>query len=128
MATIDRVTYIPEATGGRLQSSLHVGEQELSSTWPMNGENSAIGDLLKQLMVTVQEVTFVSTTGTCEVQVMLQIGGHRYMATFPVEGSSADLKPVLDRLMDEVTKEWVNGLQTLLAESTVRERVPVGRP
>lgn len=112
-----RVTFVPDPTGDRLQTSMKLGDQDLNSSWPI-GDQDSIKSLLDRLMVRVQEVTYISTAHEAEIQVMLEIGPHRYVARFPVDETSSDLKPELDRLMDEVTRRWINGLQGLLGDSS----------
>lgn len=123
MGKLDEVTYVPDARGGRVRTTVRLNESEFASVYPVAQAGNGFRQLLEQARVTLEEVTYKAGDDGAAVQVLLDIGGHRFAATLPVDSGNTDLKPLLDRLVQEAEQAQLNHVQNVFGGSGTRQDV-----
>lgn len=120
MAKVQQATFTPTSEGGEIRATVEVGDQELTTKWPVTPKDRDLSALLNELLVTVQQVTFVSTEGAGEIRANIEVGGQVFVSRWPIDKSDPDLQQRFDRLLDEIRRKCVTNLQSALE----REKQP----
>jgi hypothetical protein len=120
VAKVQQATFTPTPEGGELRATLEVGDQELTTKWPVMSQDDELNSLLDDLLVTVQQVTFVSSETGGEIRANMEVGGQVFVSRWPADSSNPELRDRFDRFLDEVRRKCVTNLQAALE----REKEP----
>jgi hypothetical protein len=114
MAKVQEATFTATKDGGEMRATIVVGDQELTSKWPVTSWEGELNSLLNDLMVRVQQVSFVSTDTGGEIRANMEVGGQVFISRWLADDSNPELRDRFDRLLDEVCKKSVTNLQAAL--------------
>lgn len=116
MVQVQEATFTPAGDGGTIQANMKVGQQEITTAWPLDGPNQGLAPLLDRLMVKVEQITFLQTPNGGEIRANLTIGDRAFVSRLPIADDDPDLRPVFDQLMSEIGTTFMQTIEAALRQ------------
>jgi hypothetical protein len=95
---VQKATFIPSSEGATLRATLAIGEQAVTMTLPVTGDDQTLQSALDCLALAVQKVTVRLTDTGGEIAITMLVGEQAYVTLLPLDGEQAELRAALDRL------------------------------
>jgi len=124
MVTVNKVIVSPAMEGGEIRADMTIGQQELSTSCPIDGQDSELSSLLDRMSVRVQHVTYQRTPSGIEIRANMTVGEREFVSRLVVEGEDQVLATELETLLEQVGVRCIHNLQAALASDANVESGP----
>lgn len=114
MVKVQEASYTPDPRGPRVKAALTMGNQEVTTTLPVDGSGSDLAQLIDPLTVSVQQVTYASTPTGGDVRVTLKLGDRSFITRLAIGEEDGALLSALNQFLDGICRTFVQQVQSEL--------------